>query len=513
MWQTGVLVALVWGRPCSAQTPTPGSTPPEGFQPPTQLREEGMSSARDLPASAPGGKQDSLVTVDWSGPALAQVGETVDYALLIKNTSSLAVHKVQANVRLPAGMVAKSTKPEAATEGEVLVWQLGSLLPHQEKSLQLQLVISTKGEVSPAAWVSFSGLSSSTKHIRVHEPKLALKVTTPPRVVAGDPVTLVLAVCNSGDGMAGQVKLHADLPEGLEYTRGRNVDFEVGDLVPGESRTVQVVCLARAGGEQKWDIAAESGGVVKAQEKGVVNVLTPRLDVELTGPGLRYVDRKATYTARVSNRGDIPASNTTVSEVIPPGFKFVSASDGGRHIASNQSLSWFIGEIGPGQTREVSFELMAIKAGEQKHRVTACSERGFKVEVAQELATRIEDFSALTMEIANADDALEVGKFTTYEVIVNNAGSKMESDIRLVCVLPDKVEFKSAQGPSRYHFEGNVVLFDPVTKLAPRGDVVYQVKVKALAPGDLRFRAQVNSSNMVEPVIQVRAIRVYADRP
>src|SRR5205807_6067273 len=134
--------------------------------------------------------------------------------------------------------------------------------------------------------------------------------------------------------------------------------------------------------------------------------------------------RKATYTLRVTNRGDIPASNTTVSEAIPAGFKFVSASDGGRHLTPAQMLTWFLGELAPGQVREVNFELLAVKAGEQRHRVTACSERGFKVEVVQELATRVEDFSSLTMEIANTDDALEVGKFTTYEVIVNNAGSK-----------------------------------------------------------------------------------------
>jgi uncharacterized repeat protein (TIGR01451 family) len=349
--------------------------------------------------------------------------------------------------------------------------------------------------------------------VRVHEPKLTLKVTTPPRVMAGDPVTFVFAVSNSGDGLAGQVKVHADLPDGLEYTRGRSVDFEVGDLVPGESRTVQMVCLARAGGEQKFDVAAASGGIIKAQEKGAVNVIVPRLEVELSGPGLRYVDRKAAYTLRVTNKGDIAASNTTVSEVIPAGFKFLSASDGGRHTAAAQTLSWFVGELAPGQVREVNFELLAVKAGEHRHRVTACSERGFKVEVTQELATRVEDFSALTLEIANADDALEVGKFTTYEVMVTNGGSKMESDIRVVCVLPDKVEFKSSQGPTRFHFEGNVVLFDPVPKLAPRGDIVFQVRVKALAPGDLRFRAQVTSTNLIEPVIQARAMRVYSDKP
>ena len=169
--------------------------------------------------------------------------------------------------------------------------------------------------------------------------------------------------------------------------------------------------------------------------------------------------------------------------------------------------------LAPGQSREVSFELLAVKAGDHRHKVTACSERGFKVEVTQELLTRVEGFSALTLDISHADDALETGKSTTYEVLVSNAGSKMEGDVKLICVLPDRMEFKGAQGPTRFHHEGNVIVFEPVAKLAPKGDLVYQIRVKAVAAGDVRFRAQVTSSNLVEPVIQTQAMRLYSDRP
>ncbi len=453
------------------------------------------------------------MTIEWIGPSAAQVGEQAEYTLLIRNTSSLPLHKVQANVQLATGMAVKGTKPGALTEGEVLVWQLGTLLPKQQKSLQLQVVILIKGDVSPRAWVTFTGQSSATLRIAVSEPKLALKVSAPPPVLAGDPVTFVLTVNNAGDGVAGQVKIHADLSEGLEYGRGRNVDFEVGDLAAGESRTVQLVCIARAGGEQKCDVAAASGGSVKAHEKAGVNVLVPRLEVELKGPGVRYVERKATYTMRITNRGEIPACNTTASEAIPAGFNFVSATDGGRLAPSNRAATWFLGDMAPGQVREVRFDLLAVKAGEYRHRVTACSERGFKVEVAQELVTRVEDFSALSLEIAHTDDAIEIGKNTTYEVLVTNAGSKMETDIKLMCILPDKMELKSAQGPARYHQEGNVILFEPVPRLAPRGDIVFQLKMKAVTAGDVRFRAQVASTNLIEPVIQTQAMRIYSDRP
>ena len=100
-----------------------------------------------------------------------------------------------------------------------------------------------------------------------------------------------------------------------------------------------------------------------------------------------------------------------------------------------------------------------------------------------------------------------------YEVIVTNSGSKMETDIKLVCAFPEKMEFKSANGPTRYHREGNVLAFEPLPRLAPRGDVVYQVRVRALAPGDVRFKTMVTSTDLVEPVIKTEATRIYSDRP
>jgi uncharacterized repeat protein (TIGR01451 family) len=463
-------------------------------------------------APLPVGRLESLVTVNWEGPPTAQTGEKAPYRLRVRNTSHLPVQKVMVGVRLPSGMTVGETRPKASTDGDMVLWHLGSLLPRQEKHLELELVASLKGEMHPQAFVSFTGLSSATLGIRVHEPKLVLKVSAPQRVVAGDPANIVLTVSNGGDGPAGQVKVRAELPEGLEYTRGKQVAFEVGDLGAGESRTVQIVCMARSGGEQKCQVVAESAGVEKAREQATVRVVVPRLEVELTGPRLRYVDRKATYTLRVMNRGEVQASNVTASEIIPAGFKLVSAA-GAQHGPPGQTISWFLGEMAPGQSRQIQFELLAIKAGDHRHIATACSERGFKIEVKKELVTRVEDYSSLALELSHADDAIEVGRDTTYEILVTNMGSKMETSIKLICALPDKMEFKSAQGATRYHREGQLLIFEPVPRLAPRSDVIYQIRLKGLAPGDVRFKAQVTSANLIEPVIQTEAMKIYSDRP
>jgi hypothetical protein len=39
------------------------------------------------------------------------------------------------------------------------------------------------------------------------------------------------------------------------------------------------------------------------------------------------------------------------------------------------------------------------------------------------------------------------------------------------------------------------------------------LQCKALAAGDVRFRAQASSANLTEPLVEVRPTHVYADTP
>jgi uncharacterized repeat protein (TIGR01451 family) len=467
-------------------------------------------------APPPAGPQENAaVLLEWLGPAAVQVGQPTNYNLVVRNASLVTVREVAVHVRPAAGMAVTAMKTDAVAEGETLVWKLGTLLPSQEKTIPLQLLVRSRGEHHPQAWVSFSGTSSVTLHLKAHEAKLTLRNIGPAaKVLVGDTAAFALTVTNAGDGPAQQVKLSALLSDGLEHAGGHKADFELGNLNAGESRTVQLVCTARAGGSQGCKAQALAHGEVKAEEQSTVNVLTPLLELQAYGPAVRYRERKATYTFRVRNGGDIPAGNVAVTEVIPAGFKFVGASDGGLYDPTQQTVTWFLGEMVPEQTRDVEAELVAVQAGDHMHRVTAYSERGLnKIEVRRELPTHVEELSALLLETADADDPIEVGKETTYEALVTNAGSTTETDIRVVCTIPDKMELKSVQASCRYHVEGNVVTFEPLPKLGPRGDVCYRFRVRARAPGDVRFKAQVTSARMAEPIIKTEATRIYADNP
>ncbi len=462
-----------------------------------------LAAQGDLPV----GRQEPAVSLEWVGSPVAKIGAPSNYSLVVRNICNMPVQQVMVRVRIPAGLSVQGAEPRAANEGGILVWDLGTLMARQERVIQLKLQADAKGDVAPQAWVTFTG--SSVMRIRVREPKLMVKCSVAEKVLVGDAAAFTLTVSNPGDGSADLVKIRAVLSEGLEHARGNQIDFDIGNLAAGESRNVTLLCATRAGGIQQCEATAEAEGGLVSKDTATLNVIMPRLDLQIVGPRLRYLDRKAIYALRVTNPGDAPASNVTVADMVPAGFKVLAASDGGRHDFQTRTVSWFLGEVGPGQTREVKLEVQAVNPGEHEHKATAVGARGLRAE--SKLMTKVEGLAALLVEMVDTEDPIEAGGETAYEVRITNTGSKVENDIKLIATIPDKMQFKNSQGPVRYREEGKTVVFDPIPALAPRADAIFRINVKALEPGTVRFKIQVTSANLIDPVVKMEATRIYSD--
>src|SRR5262249_20761495 len=133
----------------------------------------------------PAGRQEPAVSLEWVGTPVAKVGQPADYSILVRNTCNIPVQQVTVRVRIPAGLTLMGSEPKATPEGGVMMWELGTLMAKQEKTVQLKMQPDVKGDVTPQAWVTFTG--SSVMRIRVREPKLAIKASVPDKILVGDP--------------------------------------------------------------------------------------------------------------------------------------------------------------------------------------------------------------------------------------------------------------------------------------------------------------------------------------
>jgi hypothetical protein len=172
----------------------------------------------------------------------------------------------------------------------------------------------------------------------------------PDKAIAGETVTMLITATNPGDGATEAIKAKIVMPDGLEHASGRKViDFEIGNLNPKETRTMQLPCTAKGSGVQKCTIVALADGNLTSKDATQVDILVPKLDVALSGPKLRYLDRKAVYVLKVTNPGSAPATAVEVQEMIPSGFKFAQANLGGQFQEATRLVTWSLGDLHQGR--------------------------------------------------------------------------------------------------------------------------------------------------------------------
>ena len=181
------------------------------------MAEEKVKDQPIMPIRGPLAHSEASVALEWHGPTMARVGHTTEYNLIVRNISTGPVQETLVRVRIPQGLSVVSTEPRSLSEGNVHAWELGTLMAKQEKTITLRLLADGRGEMTPQAWVTFTGLSVAK--IQANEPRLVIKATAPEKVLVGDTATITFMVRNGGDGPAEQVHFQAMLSEGLEHPR------------------------------------------------------------------------------------------------------------------------------------------------------------------------------------------------------------------------------------------------------------------------------------------------------
>ena len=452
-------------------------------------------------------RREQIVSLEWVGPTQTKIGRPFTYEIIVRNNGDIPATDVIVRDRIPESMKVVSVEPTSSPDSQGYLWNLGSLAPREERRIEVEMVAMQRGDVSCHATVTATTAAHAA--FRVTQPQLVVSQTTPEKLMVGDPVSMNISLSNPGDGPADNVVLRITLSDGLRHDKGSEFTIDVGSVGSGETKPVQLLCSAVAGGTQHVHVFATAEGDIEAKSESKFSVTEASLDLNFVGPGLRYLDRQAVYTATVTNPGDAPAENVKVSIALPPGFKFVAASAGGRHDFTTSSVIWMVGTLNAGETRELSYKAAAIQSGAQKHVATVTGSRGLKKEA--EVATRVEGISALLLEVVDVDDPVEVGAETAYEIRVTNQGSREATNVEIHALVPPEMSVRGGQGPTRYRVEGQEVLFAPLPQLSPRADAIYRVLVTGISKGDVRFRARLISDSLTEPVIEEESTKVYDD--
>ncbi|MCC7086837.1 MAG: DUF11 domain-containing protein [Pirellulales bacterium] len=454
------------------------------------------------------GAQSPSVTIQKIAPPEIKVGKAAKIEIIVRNTGPVVAENVEVIESIPQGTTLVSTTPPTQTgqRGEI-VWKVGELKPAEEAKLQVDLMPIAEGEIGSVAVVQFS--SQASMRTIATKPELALELNSPKQVMIGGDVTVGIKISNPGTGAAERIVLHEVVPPGFQHPAGRELEFEVGTLKPGESRTLDLTLHAVQAGLFTNMISVSGDANLRAEQPAQIQVIAPALEVGINGPGLRYLERQAKYSVSVNNPGTATAKDVELVTRLPKGMQFVEASDMGHYDQQSHSVIWSLAELPANQAGSVMLTTLAAEPGEQRLRVEGRAAGGLSH--TKEETTIVEGVAAVLFTVVDVDDPIEIGGQATYEIKVVNQGSKASSRVTVNAILPPEMKPVSAEGPSQYRIEGQRVVFEPMTRLAPKADITYRVVAQAVSPGDSRIKVLLQTDEMNEPVTKEESTRVYKD--
>jgi uncharacterized repeat protein (TIGR01451 family) len=522
--------------PTSAPMPMPAVAPPAASTPfataPALVPDDGPDDLPDgkagpaAPAAdiagqgRPGpihleGVQSPQLTVEKRGPREVQVGKPARYEILVRNVGSAVAHDVALRDTVPYGAALVTTTPPAApgraapgVPNDELVWNLGAVAPGGQARVVVELMPQAEGELGSVASVSFR--ADASVRSRATKPALAIQCDDPKPVLIGRDAGVTITVSNPGSGVATGVVLEGFLPENVSHRSGSELEFDVGQLKPGESRTIELVLGTRGPGVHTAQLAARADGGIEVQQAVRLEVTAPTLELEVDMPVRRFLQRPATCAIAMVNAGTAPARSVELAAQLPPGMKFVRANNAGWHDERTHRVLWNLEELPPGETGTVEVVVMPVELGPQKITVAARSADGLADQLAH--VCDVEGLAALVFEVADSEDPIEVEGVTEYVVRVGNQGTKAATGVRLTATLLGDLEPVEAQGPAGHRVENLTVAFEPLAKLAPAEEAVYRVRAKGRTAGDQRVQVQITSEDHPAPITKEETTRVYADR-
>jgi len=447
------------------------------------------------------------IACNKTAPASVLAGQQFEYNITVSNPSQVEAKDVVVTDNLPDGISFVSANPTTSASGQSLSWNLGSVAGGASKSISIQVKATKTGKFENCAEVK-AAMNLSTRCCAstvVTSPKLVIEKRCPEAVTLCDPIEYVIVVRNTGDGPADNVQVTDNLPDGVTTTDGKtSAVSNVGTLAAGQSKEIRISAKANRTGRFENRVMAKADGGLTAEASCTTVVSKPELAVTKTGPEMRYIGRPAVYEITVTNKGDAPARDTVLTDTVPAGLEFTSASDGGSFAGG--LVTWRMGTLEPGASKKVTVTLKPLSAGTVKNVATA---KAFCTEASADTTMPIKGVPAILLECVDDPDPIEVGGQVTYTIVVTNQGSADCTNIVIDCTLPNEQEYVSSDGPAKATASGKSVKFAPVATLAPKARLVYKVVVKGVKEGDVRFTTVLTADFITEPVQETESTHIY----
>ncbi|HEY0278667.1 MAG TPA: isopeptide-forming domain-containing fimbrial protein, partial [Solirubrobacterales bacterium] len=426
--------------------------------------------------------REAQLTIEKKGPATAVAGEQIEYEINVNNAGPSEAENVVIHDRVPAGLkfITGDLPCKEATGGGEVICELGNLAkgaPGRPYDITFEVLSATTGTVSNKARVSTSTEpplggnkepeSEVTTTVETEGVVVVHKTAPKVPVLLGSTFVYTLEVENEGPSDALGVEVEDKLPPQVEALKvetdtgtcepaASTIKCELGTLTPvpapGSKATILITVKAigiPTGGAPVVNTAtATSATPDPTVPKGVAEVtVEPAADLAVTktAPETVPADGEITYGLHVVNNGPSDATGVKLTDPLPAGTQFVSASE--NCTEAGGTITCEVGELKVGEERDYKVTVKAPLTLAGQPLVNTATVKGEQADPESK-----NDQSTVTTTVGPAADLsitktmgkAEAGKPLVYTLAITNHGPSASSAVTVKDSLPAGTTFKSA---------------------------------------------------------------------
>ncbi len=301
---------------------------------------------------------------------------------------------------------------------------------------------------------------------------LAVQLTGPSTVIAGNPFNVELVAANSGPDAAGSVTAVATIAAGFTVNvvsggsgwsclaSGQSVNCQRPSMPTGSSVAAGLTLIAptTAGGPFQH-IATISGSSFDPTSSNNSSVLQVTVTPASTTLFLTKTDsadpvavnNEFEYTLIVTNGGGVAQTGIVISDPLPSGISYVGFSgtgwvcNPGPTAASNVIDCQRPGTLAPGASSSVRLRVRAESVGTVTNTAQVRSDQN-SIGASASQATTLTSTATLSLSKQARSSSVQIGSLATFDLTVGNTGQTDASDVVLVDTLPSGLAAVSASG-------------------------------------------------------------------
>jgi uncharacterized repeat protein (TIGR01451 family) len=185
---------------------------------------------------------------------------------------------------------------------------------------------------------------------------------------------------------------------------------------------------------------------------------------------------------------------------------FIEATDGGSYDQESHAVTWKFNVLLPGETKRIGLKAVPTAAGELKNRAVAKAEP--KLDAKAESTIQVVGVAALNVDLLDTHDPVPLGETVEFTCRVRNQGTSPQTKVGVLALVPEGATIVAVEGATSHRVIGRQVIFAPLAQLDAKGEATFKVHVRHDAPGDQRFKVQVQSEQLRLPVSAEESTRI-----